>query len=54
MTTATATRTAKNPQVYISKTATLHVHQAFYPSLLDCDMKLPNFTRALHGVREHN
>ena len=38
----------------VSKTRTLHVHYAIQPSLHDCDMKLPNFRRLLHGVGEHN
>jgi len=36
----------------------LHVHQAILyislPSLHHYDMKLPNFTRLLYGVGEHN
>ena len=27
---------------------------AFYPSLLDCHLKLPNFTHPLFEVGEHN
>ena len=37
---------------------TLHALHAFMhicqPSLHDCDMKLPHFTRPLDGVGEHN
>ena len=58
-TTATATRTAKKQQVQIGKTITLHLLHAFLyvsqPSLNDCEMKLPNFTRLPGGrVGEHN
>ena len=40
-------RERQKSMVYISKTTTLHLHDAF------C-MKLPNFTRPLHGVGEHS
>ena len=32
----------------------LSENSSFRLSLLDCDMKLPNFTRPLYGVGEHN
>ena len=36
----------------------LHVHHAILyislPSLHHCDIKLPNFTRSLYGLGEHN
>ena len=51
-------RTAKKQQVQTGKKTTLHVHHAFLyisqPLLHDCDMKLPNFTRPLYRVGEHN
>ena len=43
---------------FYSKTTTLQVNHAIlyisFPTLHLCDMKLPNFTRSLYGVREHN
>ena len=46
--TATATGTAKKPEVQIGKTTTLQEHHAFLhislPSLHDYNVKLPNFT----------
>lgn len=53
-TTATATRTAKNPWVYINKTTTLQVHLALQSSLHDCNKKLLNFMCPFHGVGKHN
>ena len=45
-------------QVQIGKKSTLHVHHAFLyisqPLSHDRDMKLPNLTRPLYGVGEHN
>ena len=51
-------RTATKQKVFIDKTTNLLVHHAilyiFFPSLHPCDVKLPNLTRLLYGVGEHN
>ena len=48
----------KKKNVFIDKTTNLHVHHTilyiYLPSLHPCDMKLPNFTRLLYEVGEHN
>ena len=50
-TSATATRTENEHQVYISKTTTLHAFLYIsQPSLHDCDLKLSNFTRPPYSV----
>ena len=51
-------RTAKKYKVFIDKTTTLLVHHAILYISLSLlhpgDVKLPNFTRSLYGVGEHN
>ena len=55
---ATAMRMAKKESVYISKTTTLYVHNAFLyislPSLQVYDMKLPNFMCPLYRGGEYS
>ena len=56
--TATTRRPVKNDMFILLQTTTLHVRHAILyislPSLHHYDMKLPNFTRPLYGVGEHN